>query len=221
MALLKRLFRRTEATKTQRHIDPEAEAIFERLHRLMSDEHAQNEKLPEPWKSRVQSGLGCDKLPGATGEFGRHHQNPVPVNGPLGSVLYLSSLRTNHMQCIMFHRLGSVQKTDAYEAVSLDGTIWDVLFLHLYHPRKSRRAPAGYSISKSAERKLILGTNEWVDGFPLYLQDAIRDTNERLLGLPMRPPAVRKALEQGSFVRPADHQVRLGEVMKILEIKQM
>jgi hypothetical protein len=37
----------------------------------------------------------------------------------------------------MFHRLGSLGGIDAYEVVSLDGEVWDILFLDLYHPRKS------------------------------------------------------------------------------------
>ena len=39
-----------------------------------------------------------------------------------------------------------------YETVGTDGLFWDVLFLTFYHPRKSRKAPAGYPFARAEER---------------------------------------------------------------------
>jgi hypothetical protein len=199
---------------------PEAEAIYRRLDRLMTDEKAQIDGLPEPFRSEVLSGIDCDEITGATGEFGRDPRNPIPVNGPLGEMIYLSNLRTATSQQIMFHRLGSFAKIDAYETASLDGTAWDVFFLDLYHPRKSRRAPTGYRIAADAEReKLFFGANEFVASFPDQLPNAISNTNERLIGGRMRPRQIREAVEQINFVRPAGHLTRLNSVMAMLEAK--
>lgn len=197
-------------------LSPDVEAVFKKLDRLMNDEKAQIESLPEPFRSKVLSGADCDAVAGAAGEFGRDPRNPIPVNGPLGEMIYLSNLLTT--QQIMFHRLGSVRNVDAYETVSLDGAVWDILFLHLYHPRKSRRAPAGYRIARGPEReRLLLGANEFVADFPDGLPAAIANTTERLLGLRMRPRQVREAIERRSFKRPADHLERLKTIKAMLE----
>jgi len=53
----------------------------------------------------------------------------------------------------MFHRLGSQLvagipgSVDAYEVVCLNGKHWDGLCLHMYHPRRSRRLPDGYTFA--------------------------------------------------------------------------
>lgn len=188
----------------------------------MNDESAQNDRLPDTVRTRIIQGLDCDEIAGAKGEFGRDYQNPIPVNGPLGQLIYLTNLYTIRKQRIMFHRIGSVEGVDAYEVVTFDNTFWDILFLNLYHPRKSRRAPAGYTIDQGKDRRIVLsGTNEWVDGFPRHLQDAIRDTNERLLGLPLRPRPVREAVEQHAFERPRGHQTKLDSITNMLSFKQM
>ena len=72
----------------------------------MENEKAQNERLPEPYRSQVLRGVDCDEIAGPVGEFGRDPRNPIPVNGPLGELTYLSNLRTVDSQPIMFHRLG-------------------------------------------------------------------------------------------------------------------
>src|SRR5262245_39977074 len=152
---------------------PEPEVTFREIDRLMDDETAQIDWLPEPFRSKVLDGAGCDEITRAAGEFGRDPRNPIPVNGPLGEVIYLSNLRLASAQQIMFHCLGSVGKVAAYETVSLDGAVWDILYLDPYHPRKSRRAPIGYRIAQDGEReKLLLGANELVANFPGELPDA-------------------------------------------------
>lgn len=157
-----------------------------------------------------------------TGEFGRSLQNPIPVNGPIGEMLYLSNLRAPDRTPIMFHRIGSKNRADAFETVTLDGRVWDIMFLDLYHPRKSRRAPAGYLIAEGKDRQdLFLGTNEFVEGFPGHIQDAARDAFQQWVGIPIRPPALRHALEQNSFERPVPHQARLAATLSLLDVKEM
>jgi hypothetical protein len=216
---LRRALRRRRSHSRLSASSPEVEAIFKKLDRLMDDEKAQIEGLREPFRSEVLRGADCDEIAGAAGEFGRDPRNPIPVNGPLGEMIYLSNLRAAGSQQIMFHRLGSVRNVDAFEAVSVDGAMWDVLFLDLYHPRKSRRAPTGYRIAAAAEcQRLFLGANEFVAGFPNELQAAIANTNERLLGIRMRPP-VREFIERFSFKRPTDHVERLNFFMTLLHHK--
>ena len=199
-------------------ISPEVRDLFKKLHRLMNNENAQVERLPEPLRSEVRSGADCDEIAGAVGDFGRDPRNPIPVNGPLGEMLYLSNLRTPQSQQIMFHRLGCVSNVEIYETVSLDGATWDILFLHKYHPRKSRRPPSGYQIVSGADRnRFLLGTHEFLAAFPSRLSDAIANTSERLLGFRTCPPQVREALRRAIFGRPTDHRSRLNIILDILQ----
>jgi hypothetical protein len=199
-------------------VSPEVKDVFRKLHRLMNNENAQNERLPEPMRSEVRRGADCDEIAGAVGEFGRDPRNPIPVNGPLGELIYLSNMRTPDSQQIMFHRLGSISNVDIYETVSFDGAIWDILFLHQYHPRKSRRAPSGYQSVFSTERDgFLLGTNDFVNDFPHRLPDSIANTSERAFGFRMRPSRVREALARAIFERPADHLARFNVIMSVLK----
>jgi hypothetical protein len=200
-----------ERSSPRKNYSSAADPVFEKLHRFLNDEVAQNNQLMEQYRSKVQEGLDCDELPGANGEFGRSFRNPIPVNGPIGEILYLSNIVTLDGTHIMFHRIGSKNEVDAFETVSLDGTKWDILFLHLYHPRKSRRAPKGYNIARGKERQeLFLGTNQFVDGFPRNIQDAASRSFQQCVGVAMRTPELRRALEAGTFDRPKPHQDRLA-----------
>ena len=197
---------------------PEVKDVFKKLHRLMDNEKAQNERLPEPFRSQVLRGADCDEIAGAVGEFGRDPRNPIPVNGPLGELTYLSNLRTADSQPIMFHRLGSTRNVDIYETVNLDGAIWDILFLHPFHPRKSQHPPSGYRIVAGTERNsLLLGVNDFVAAFPDRLSDAIADTSERIFRFRIRPSQVREALAQAIFQRPTDHQTRIDVILDVLK----
>ena len=49
----------------------EVKDVFKKLHRLMDNEKAQNERLPEPYRSQVLRGADCDEIAEAVGEFGR------------------------------------------------------------------------------------------------------------------------------------------------------
>jgi hypothetical protein len=209
-----RFFR--QSPKTQ--LPPEVEAIFERLNRLLNDEKMQIQRLPELLRVEVLRGADCDQIPGAVGEFGRDPRNPIPVNGPIGEVIYLSNLRTNQAQQIMFHRLGSISKLDVYETVAFDGTFWDILFLDFYHPRKSKRTPTNYRVVSGPEREpLFLGTNEFVANFPSELPSAIARTFKRITGIPMQPPKVREAIERFDYDRPSEHRSKLKAIVARLD----
>jgi len=223
LVLLRRLWPLQDATRPAAAFDAtritaEIEDVFKKFHRLMDNDQAQIERLPEPLRSSVRSGVSCDQLAGGEGEFGRDPRNPVPVNGPLGAVVYLSNLHTADSQPIMFHHLGSVSNVEVYETVSLDGTLWDILFLDQYHPRKSSRPAHGYRIVAGTDRnKSLYGTNELLQGFPEHLPDAIATMSEKLFGFRVRPPQVREALKQTIFERPREHLSRVKITMGILQ----
>lgn len=199
--------------KKSSDLPPEVERIFEKIARLVEDENQQNSMYPPQIRNQIIGGHDVDELPYAEGDFGRSEDNPIPVNGPIGEVIYLSSLKTDGGNRVLYHRLGSTDGSDVYETVSIDGRTWDLLYFSMYHPRKSRKAPSGYSIAKMNEQPLLYGTNRRVDSFPYGLQEAIRNTTAEIFGIPMPPPQVREAEERVKFQRQGDHQSRVQSIL--------
>ena len=150
---------------------PEVAKIFAKIEHILIDDNAQNAALPDELRKVIEAGPAVDELPGAKGDFGRCVTNPVPVNGPVGELAYLSRLVTPSGAGFFGHRLGHIGRVDVYEIVSIDGRIWDVNFLNFYHPRKSCKAPSGYRLSNVGERPtFITCTNFRVDGFPFPME---------------------------------------------------
>ena len=190
---------------------PEVAKIFEKIAHLLEDETAQNLMYPSEIQEPIINGFSGDEITGGVGEFGRSTKNPIPVNGPIGELVYLSCLKVDRTgQRLLFHRLGSIDKIDVYETVSIDGASWDILFFSMYHPRKSRKAPRGFTISDSRHQPLLYGTNKFVEGFPRVLHKAIRELTASILGIPMPPPQVRQAEETVKFERPALHEKQIS-----------
>ena len=88
-------------------LPPELQEALDRLRSILSNDLEQILLLPEPFQLEILMGEDCDAIAGGIGEFGRCATNPIPCNGPIGEVLYLSRLRTVGHQPMMFHRLGS------------------------------------------------------------------------------------------------------------------
>ena len=113
MGFLSKLFGKKE--------DP-LEKFKREVWRLIDDEEYQNSLVNELVHEMVVNGASVDKLPGATGHFGFDKDNPVPVNGALGELVYLSRLETNQGERLLFHRIGAVNMIDVFEAVAYSGS---------------------------------------------------------------------------------------------------
>jgi hypothetical protein len=210
------IFRR-EKKPVQEGLSPEVVAIFEKLYQYLQDENAQNDSLPERLQSIIKNAVPCDQISGAMGDFGRDFRNPIPVNGRLGELIYLSNLLTPSGQHLLFHRLGSFNALDVYEAVSIDAMVWDILILDFYHPRKSRITPRGYRMASGKKRNhLFSGSNIFVRNFPTNLQEAVCDTHRTCLGLDLAPLDIRLAVERTVFERPPEHARRVDEIRKLV-----
>lgn len=210
MGLFKSLF--SGKPKTASKMPPEVTKIMEKIRRFMEDEDLQNSQLHPMIRDEVLGGIDVDEWPHGIGEFGRSDENPIPVNGAIGELIYLSKLMTKDTkQRILFHRIGSVDKIDVFETVSIDGQMWDILFLSFYHPRKSRKSPVGYQITN---QPLIYGTNTRINQFPMGLQKAIAATTEEFIGISLPPPEVRLAEERIDFRRPEGHELKVKTVFQ-------
>lgn len=78
------------------------------IHRILDDEAFQLEIVHPEMKAMLESAPAYDQDPNGTGPFGFIETNPVPVNGPIGQLAYLSKLETQSGQRILFHRLGAI-----------------------------------------------------------------------------------------------------------------
>jgi hypothetical protein len=181
----------------------EDDAISDEHARFFEDEKLQLSAYSDALKEMITAGADVDEIENAFGNFGLILTNPIPVNGPIGEVIYLSSLRQLGKTKILFHRIGSIDGFDVFESVSVDGKTWDIFYLDMFHPRKSKKSPKGYSIVSGVSS--FCGVNIEVQNFPYGLSDAIATYSQAILGIPMDDPDIRQAEEKIGFVRPDPH----------------
>jgi len=172
------------------------------------DQRKDLERFPIRLSQGCLNGLSCDKLPEATGDFGRCASSPIPVNGPIGEMKYLQRMRTSD-GTLIFHRLGSYKNEfgviDIFETVSSGGKIWDILYFDMYHPRRSTLTPSGYTFSKLDWSKgFVVGssTNKFDPDFPFGLSRCIKED--------FGSGGVVK--DRSKFTRPLRHIERLAKL---------
>jgi len=181
------------------------------IQRILEDEDFQNKYIPSEMRDLVVSGSVYDIDPNGTGAFGYIETNPIPVNGPLGEITYLSRLETDKGERIIFQRLGALNSIDVYEAVTFSGSEWFLFFMDFYHPKKSKITPKGFSFMDGLGQ--LSGFNKFSPDFP-YDFVAMKQ-GERESGLSMAFIGVSKVTEQinaRAFKRPLSHQVKLDLV---------
>lgn len=189
------------------------------IHRIIDDEKFQLEHLNPVMKEMILSAPAYDKDPNGTGPFGYTETNPIPVNGPIGQLAYLSRLETQSGQRILFHRLGAIGTVDVFEAVSFNGTEWFILFVDLYHPRRSRLTPDGFRFTKDVAQ--FSGFHKFCENFPYDFVE--KKVSERESGLSMAYIAINKVSDQIQnrvFTRPLAHKAKLELVKSRLSSVQ-
>lgn len=181
------------------------------IHRILDDEKFQLELVQPAMRTMLESAPAYDKDPNGTGPFGFVETNPIPVNGPIGQLAYLSKLETQSGQRILFHRLGAIGTVDVLEAVSFNGAEWFILFADLYHPRRSRLTPNGFRLTKDVAQ--FSGFHKFCENFPYDFVE--KKASERESGLSMAYIAISKVSDQIQnrvFNRPLAHKAKLDLV---------
>jgi hypothetical protein len=189
--------------------DPLKNAM-EAIYRLIDNEEYQNKLLPEPLGELIKNTVACDVISGATGQFGFEATNPIPVNGAIGELSYLSRLETLQGERLLFHRIGAIDKLDVFEAVTYSGSAWYVFFVDMYHPRRSKRAPEGFGIAK--EPRQFSGFHNHCANFPYDFVKAKQASPDflRLAYIPLGH--VTRQIENKAFNRPLSHKAKLDLV---------
>ena len=164
MKFLSKIFRGASGSRD----DAVMHKMFERVQRIIDDEEFQLELLHPTMRDAIKSSPAYDMKPNATGSFGFSATNPIPVNGPIGELSYLSRLEVGPGNRLMFHRLGPLQVdnsfVDVFEAVTFNGSQWFILFLDMYHSKRSRLVPDGLSFTKEVPQ--FSGFNTYCEDFP-------------------------------------------------------
>jgi len=190
-----------------------------RVHEPVDLQHAENRKYDPVVTDRLFAGEDCDVVTGASGPFGRCATNPIPVNGLYGSFKYLGKLSAPSGSCFFFHKVCTVDNPlsdsllNVYELVSIDGSLWDCLFLDVYHPRRSNNCPQGLVlhpyIKEVGDHPYTYGVNVFVENFPYDLPTHLRKLN------PITTFADRAAehLRQKQYTRPAHHLTSMDGIL--------
>lgn len=185
------------------------------IKKILEDEEFQLDLLQPSMKEMIKNCPAYDKDPNGTGPFGFSEKNPIPVNGPIGQLAYLSKLETNKGERILFHRIGAVNTIDVFEAVTFSGSEWFVLFTDLYHPRRSRATPDGFQFTSEVPQ--FSGFHKFCENFPYDFVD--KKASERESGLSMAYIAISKVsgqIQNRAFNRPLAHKAKLELVQSRL-----
>lgn len=180
---------------------------------IIDDENYQNNMLPEPMDQLIKGASAVDKLPNGVGEFGLDQRNPIPVNGAIGELSYLSRLETAKGERLLFHRIGAINQIDVFEAVTITGTSWHILFVDLYHSRRSRIAPAGFRLG---DPKQFAGFHTYCPNFPYDFVEAMQAAPDGLRLAYVAMSNVIPALQQKLFSRPMAHKAKVGIVESMM-----
>lgn len=192
---------------------------FERVRRLLEDELYQVELLNPMMKGIIAAASAYDCDPNGSGPFGFTESNPIPVNGPIGELAYLSKLETLQGERILFHRIGAITTIDVFEAVTFTGNQWFIFFLDFYHPRKSRLAPEGFRFTQEVAQ--FSGFHRFCKEFPYDFIQMKHSERESGLSMAYIPIAkVEQQIQNGIYQRPLAHKVKLELVTSRLTSTQ-
>lgn len=184
---------------------------MEMIAKIIDDESFQNKLLGDEMEAMLDSTPAIDERPDGQGTFGLDERNPIPVNGAIGELSYLSRLETDNGERMMFHRIGAINTLDVFEAVTYSGSGWFIFFVDLYHPRRSRKAPPGFRIA--SEPKQFSGFHNFCHNFPYDFSEAKSATPEMLRMAYIPLSNVMSQIEKKVFARPMNHKAKLDIVM--------
>ena len=104
-----------------------------------------------------------------------------------------------------FTNFGGVDNIDIFEAVTFSGGQWFILFLDLYHPKKSRIAPDGFQLSPKACQ--FSGFHHFCADFPYDFDEMKR--REGLGPAYMPTGNILHGIKSRAYERPMDHMAQL------------
>jgi len=191
--------------------DKALRGVFEQIRRILEDEKFQLDMIHPVMKELIESCPAYDKNPNGIGAFGFTETNPIPVNGPIGQLAYLSKLETELGERILFHRIGAVHTIDVFETVTFSGNEWFILFLYLFHPPRSLLTPDGFSFTDEVGQ--FSGFHKFCADFPYDFVKMKRSESESGLSMAYIPISrVMEPIQRRAYQRPLAHKAKLDLV---------
>lgn len=182
--------------------------LFSQIERIIEDEEYQLSFVDPAIKKRIDSAPAYDKDPNGVGPFGFIETNPIPANGPIGQIAYLSKLETQSGQRILFHRLGAMRTVDVFEAVTFNGKEWFIFFVDFYHPRRSRLTPDGFGFTKEISQ--FTGFTSFCENFPYDFIEKKKSMGDSLFGMAyIAISKVSDQIQNQAFTRSLAHNAKL------------
>lgn len=210
MGFLSKIFGNSEEEKQKKALQD----AFAMVRKVIEDEEFQLSLSPG-LAEMLKTAPAVDENPGSTGSFGFIETNPIPVNGAIGEIAYLSKLQTLSGERVIFHRLGAIKTVDVFEAVTFSGSEWFIFFLDLYHPRKSRKAPDGFKFTKDLAQ--FSGFHKFCADFPYDFVEKKQTESDSGLSFAYIPISnVQQQIQGRNFTRPVAHKVKLEMVLNRL-----
>ncbi len=184
-------------------------------------------EIDDALKPIAVMGEDCDIVTGAQGDFGFDPRSPVPVNGIRGGYKYINRLSCRCGLGLMFHRLGSFpapppirQHIDVYETVCCNAIHWANIFIHCYHPRRSRRAPSEYSFKPwhpvFSVVPIGMGTTSRLAEFPVDLPHCLAQEFGQGPGTAIAATCAKYVGDGSRFKRPTQHANALMRIYELL-----
>lgn len=186
-------------------------------------------RFPESHRQEFLDGEDCDVVSNADGEFGRSVTNPIPVNGPAGEIKYLNRMNKKRGRSLIYHRLGSIvasnldRSIDVFEVVEVGGKYWDILYLDMYHPRRSTKTPEGYIFSKFhkifSRLPVGYGSTKRDITFPFGIGDLIEKdihVGSTIFAKRLAKHYREIVNDRNEYIRPKEHEEKLKIILSTL-----
>ncbi|MEM9601961.1 MAG: hypothetical protein AAGA11_03805 [Pseudomonadota bacterium] len=202
--------------RSQREAEAKLDQDIEEVNRLLEDPAHQLSMMPERVVEQARRNGRVDTVPGASGSFGTVPTNPIPVNGTVGAMAWLSRLQTRQGESLVFHRVGLLHGLEVYEALSLTRANWFLFFLDPVHLGASRQAPEGFRLM--AEGRLFHGVGRLMPRFPGDLERIVASYDEVFRLATVAPNKVLNQLASREPERPVAQRLKLEWLAHQIEL---
>ncbi len=193
--------------RSQRTAEAQLDAEVDGLNRLLEDAEYQLSFMSAEFAEDALSNGAAEEVPGAIGRFAYTPTNPVPVNGTVGAMAYLSRLQTRSRDSLIFHRLGRLDALEVFEALCLAQGQWFVFFLDPRYARASASAPEGLTLLRPG--RLLHGVGTTMRDFPFEFAEIVGEYKEEFRLATVAPNKVLNQLPHGSVERPLAQRLKL------------
>ncbi|MEM6988388.1 MAG: hypothetical protein AAF499_17875 [Pseudomonadota bacterium] len=193
--------------RSQRAAEAKLDQDVETVSRLLDDPDYQLSLMPRAIVDQARRNGHAGEIPNAAGSFALVPSNPVPVNGTVGAMAWLSRLQTRHGESLVFHRLGILGDLEVYETLSLQRQQWAMFFFDPRYLSASTRAPNGYQLLSSS--RPFHGVGSHMRDFPFEFDEIVNGYSEAFKLATVAPNKILNQLPGVNTERPAVQQIKL------------